>query len=762
VDEDTGEITTPADEYTISNGRDGESGAFANAFATGINLNNRLDNGDTMVEIGGTLKVKADAEADSEARASYNGNANAGATAVAEARGIVTGDGNDVVINEGTITVEAEASTSASGKGVTESITATATGIDTGGGIDTIVNSGSIVTGIVLNGADPVAGVGILAGAGNDAVILDDGSSVTGDVDLGADDDTLYLIGSPVVNGALMPDGAGSPDSGIDSLVFEGAGSFVNPLDGFERATKQGAGAYRVPNLPTMQWLEVTEGTLQTDSDYNFASDGMFQTTVYSDGTHGKLYVIGSSVLDGGLTVLRGQGAYVSTTYDIVEATGADITGAFSSIVLPEPTTLLSFDVNQQLAIVEVEANAESFTTVASNRVEQAIANYLDRIIPTATGDLSNIIGEFQLLSPSEFGAAFASLSPGMYDNSTRTTYDGTRHYTTTLLKRIHSVQLKSATTSAMPRINGTSGEEERLLAYNGSYASIGQLYAPVQQKQPKKYGIWLDGFCQRGDQNEDNGFAGYDYDVHGVTLGIDRMFRDRYIAGISIGYSDADIDVDRNQGGGDIDTVYGSLYGSYYTKRGYIDAVLSYGTQDYFNKRRVVIGPIEREALSDHDGDLFSAFAEGGYNIDVNTWALQPFASLHYLNLDEDGFTEREAGSANLIIDDRQTESLVSEFGLRVARLYEVNCGTLIPEVSVAWNYDFDIDDRTITTAFEGAPNNSFSIEGQGAENNGLTIGTGITLMNKRGLTTSVKYNGEFREGYRAHGVIGELRYEF
>jgi outer membrane autotransporter protein len=286
-------------------------------------------------------------------------------------------------------------------------------------------------------------------------------------------------------------------------------------------------------------------------------------------------------------------------------------------------------------------------------------------------------------------------------------------------------------------------------------------MYTPVQQKKPA-YGIWVDGFGQWGAQDEDDGFTGYDYDAHGVTFGIDRMFRDRYLAGVSIGFSDTDIDVDREQGNGDVDAVYGSLYGSYYTKRGYIDAVLLCGTQDYFNRRQVVIGPILREAKSDHDGNMFSAFAEGGYTIDVNTWALQPFASLHYLNLDEDGFTEREAGSANLIIDDRQTESLVSEFGLRVARLYELNCGTLIPEVSVAWNYDFDIDDRTITTAFAGAPNNSFSIEGQGVEKNGFTIGTGITLMNKRGLTTSVKYNGEFREGYGAHGIIGELRYEF
>ena len=85
-----------------------------------------------------------------------------------------------------------------------------------------------------------------------------------------------------------------------------------------------------------------------------------------------------------------------------------------------------------------------------------------------------------------------------------------------------------------------------------------------------------------------------------------------------------------------------------------------------------------------------------------------------------------------------------------------------MIPEVSVGWSYDFDIDDRTITSAFAGAPDSAFSIEGQSIEKNGLTIGTGITFINKKGFTTSLKYNGEFRNGYGAHGLIGELRYEF
>lgn len=325
----------------------------------------------------------------------------------------------------------------------------------------------------------------------------------------------------------------------------------------------------------------------------------------------------------------------------------------------------------------------------------------------------------------------------------------------------MHSVQRTGETATSLPQVMVVPGEEPLFLAYNGSDASIGQLFKK-EAKEPPSYGIWLDGFGQWGDQDDEVGFTGYDYDLYGFTFGADRMFGDRYIAGISLGYSDIDIDLNRNQGDSGIETIYGSLYGSYYTERGYIDAVLSYGSQDYDNERRIVIGSIQRSALSDHDGNSFSGLVEGGYNMEFNPWVLQPFASLQYTYLDEDGFSERGAGSLNQIVGSRDTNSLVSELGLRFMHVFELNSGILFPEVSVAWNYDFDIDDRTITAFLAGAPNTAFSIQGQDVEQHGAAVGVGITLMSNNGFVTSLKYNGEFREDYQAHGVIGELRYEF
>jgi outer membrane autotransporter protein len=249
---------------------------------------------------------------------------------------------------------------------------------------------------------------------------------------------------------------------------------------------------------------------------------------------------------------------------------------------------------------------------------------------------------------------------------------------------------------------------------------------------------------------------------MRGATLGFDHALTDRLMAGVSVGYSRTDIDLNRNQGSGTIKSLFGSIYASYFNKNLYVDGALSYGRNWYDNHRLIKIGSFQRETDSDHDGDLFSAYLGAGYYFDIKKWLIGPFASLQYIYLDEESYREKGAGSVSLNIDDRQTDSLVSELGVRLARVFKTKCGSLIPELSAAWLHDFDIDDRVVTSSFAGSPGASFSMKGQDVERNGAVLGTGITFIHKSGLSTSLKYRGEFREKYKSNAIMGELRYTF
>jgi outer membrane autotransporter protein len=782
--DDEGHVITPADAYTFSAARNGTSASVASALATGIDVGD----GNAVVENTGVIRVKAFAKANTTAQ-TFGGQATAQANSSAEARGIRTGTGDDVIRNAGVIDVVSEVVTTTSGASPTEIAIATgidagegnnkivnegeinvtasagrsdaeveARGIITGGGNDTILNGGKIETSVTKNGylSD---GVGIDSGAGNDTVVLANGSSIIGRIELGGGNDSLTFAGGAKVTG--LSDAPGSLNGGPDTdwLVFDGAGSFMGSIQEFENTTKQGFGTYTVANLPPMQRIEIKEGTLEVNNNYQFSNDGSFETFVKGDGSFGQFKVNGTTELAGDLSVLKGPGRYKNgTTYNIIEAAGGQgVNGAFGNILLPETKPLLRFDVHQLFNAVEVEAHSSSFTAVATNRVERAIANYLDRIMPTAAGDLSNVLGEFQSLSLSQFGSAFSSLSPDSYDNYTRATYDSMWQYTRSLQRRLSNIRTYGSAAGYDPE------SKPLLLAFAGSDASLGQLLATdrISQAQAKN-GLWFNGYGQWGDQEPDKGFTGFDYNIYGGTLGFDHAFNEKMTAGLSLGYSRTDVDLDHHQGDGSIKTFTGSLYGSYFTRNAFVEGAVSYGRNWYDNTRLIAIGPILRKASSDHDGNLFSAYLGGGYGFDIRDWMIGPFASLRYIYLSEESFRERGADSLNLTVDHRNTNSLTSELGLRLARIFKTRYGSLIPEASAAWSYDFDIDDRIITASFDGFPGAAFSIDGQPVERNGAVLGTGLTFIHKSGLSTSLRYRGEFREKYRSHGVIGELRLMF
>jgi outer membrane autotransporter protein len=249
---------------------------------------------------------------------------------------------------------------------------------------------------------------------------------------------------------------------------------------------------------------------------------------------------------------------------------------------------------------------------------------------------------------------------------------------------------------------------------------------------------------------------------VAGATLGIDHDFTNDMLAGVSLGYARTNLHLDRNLGDGDINATLFSVYGSYFTDSGYVEGALSHGNNYYANTRNIQISGSSSIASSYHDGSLLSGTLAGGYYFKVREWTWEPFAALQYSSLSEDSFDETGAGAVSLHVDARRTQYLSSDLGLRFRRTLERANGILVPELSLAWNYDFAIDDRLITASFTGSPNASFSVQGQDIERNGARLGGGVAYVNKKGLTSSMYYDAELRNGYIAQGLTGEIRYEF
>ncbi len=743
-----------ADAGSSSNGT-----ATSTSTATSTGFGIRTGSGDDSITNKKTISVTATANSYAYAYADADswGEREISTTTAqsnASAWGIHAGDGRNIIVNQGTTTVKSVTITTAISDTEDEVVDRTANvhnslsaiGIQTGSGNDVVSNFGTITTTITNNGVSTL-GIAIKTGAGNDTVVLGEVSTTTGEIDLGEGNDSLTFRGVPLVTGNI------TGGAGIDSLVFDGTGSIAFTPMAFENAIKQGAGTYTLANLPTMQRIEIKQGILQVNNNYSMPNDSTFQTVVNGDGSFGKFKVNGTTGLAGDLNVLKGPGPFINgTTYDIIEA--HTVNNSFGNVMLPNPNLFVSFGMNQFPTLVQIETYVKNFSWLVTNRVEWTVANYLDQVLPSATGDLSWILGQVQNLSQSEYSTALSSLSSDSYDNFTRTTFSATHRYTKSLQYRMNNVR-------SYAHAHQPGNQAPILLAYRD--LDMSQLFSShgVSQIQGKN-GLWFDDFGQWGDQGSKEGYTGYDYFMRGATLGFDYALTDKIIAGVSLGYSRADIDLDHHRGSGYVKSLYGSIYGSYFNKNLHIDGIISYGKNWYDNHRLITIGSLQRKVSSEHDGDLFSAFLGAGYTFDIKKWLIEPFANLQYIYLDEASFIEKGAGSLNLKVNGRKTDSLVSELGLRVARVFKTNCGSLIPEVSAAWLHDFDIDNLMINASFDGPPGASFSIKGQDVERNGAALGAGINFIHKSGLSTSLKYKGEFREKYKSNAIMGEIRFTF
>jgi len=639
------------------------------------------------------------------------------------------------------VTIDLTGDIMAMGDG-SDGIIAQSRGDQGGGAIDVHILSGS-----VQGGAGAGAGVRIMDG--NHNMLTNDGTllALSGNAIIAGDGNDTVSNGGTII---------GSVDLGPGANAFiNRAGARFEPGSNITVGTGNqltNAGMLSPGGNETFQTTVLAGNLVQTDS-------GIFEANISNTGAHDQLLVDGSVSLNGTLSVIRGRGPYFDgTRYELIEVSdpGAMI-GSFSDYDLPEAKPLLSFRVNELSDAVHVIAYAPSFTTVATNPMELSLARCFDANLLSATGDWSDVLGEFQLLSESEFAEAFLSLSPSAYGNATSVTRTVVQEYIRTLEKRLGGLRMTNS------GLRAQADNEPLLLAYNGSDASMGQLLSSnLVSENPARHGLWLDVFGRRGGDDESNGYHGFDYQLAGILGGFDYLFTEKLTVGVSLGYSRTDIDLDRDLGDSDISSTFWSLYSSYVHGSTYIDTALSYGKQNYKNSRLVVVGPLLRFAQSHHNGDFCSAYVEGGHVLHLDEWALSPFASLQYATLDEEGFSETGADSLNLTVDDRRTESLSSELGVRVARVIELPGGQCIPELSLSWLHDFALDDQMITAAFAGAPGSEFAIQGQELQKNGAMIGGAISIVRNRGCSISLQYSGEFRGSYSTHGLVGKVSYEF
>lgn len=298
---------------------------------------------------------------------------------------------------------------------------------------------------------------------------------------------------------------------------------------------------------------------------------------------------------------------------------------------------------------------------------------------------------------------------------------------------------------------------EPILLAANDST----YLAPKARRRASNRIQAWGMAELGRGDYDAVDGYTAFDADTSTAALGVDVRLGEHYVLGGLLGYADTSIDTKGVVSTVDLDGGYGGTYLSWFSDRAYVEGGITYADQSFDSVRELTVGTLQRTATSSHDGDAWMTFAGGGYEFWVNGWIVEPYGSLYYFRLTEDGFTETGADSLNQVVGRRKTDALFAEVGTNLVYRQLLDKSALDWHAKIGLNHDFDIDDASVTYGYEGAPGNTFELADRKLGQDSARLGAGVSWLTER-MTLSLEYNGVYNPDYKVHGIAGQLNVRF
>jgi outer membrane autotransporter protein len=256
----------------------------------------------------------------------------------------------------------------------------------------------------------------------------------------------------------------------------------------------------------------------------------------------------------------------------------------------------------------------------------------------------------------------------------------------------------------------------------------------------------------------------GYTARLYGGVIGLDHGFIGNSLRlGFAGGYSEARIRSKDNSGHTRINGYQAGFSGAYNDsdKPYVLDAVLSYGYNDYDSSRQVAVGPLERTASSDYDGQQFSSYLEGGYRIRGRHFDITPLLALNYTYLHLDGYTENGAGALNLAVKTQNYDTLQMGTGFRLSHAFETNGMLFTPELRFRYFYSVINDRQQSLASFTGG-GTAFETTGYRPAPSSFNIGARLEFFNKKNITVLADADTQLKDDYYEAGGSITFKYSF
>ncbi len=318
-----------------------------------------------------------------------------------------------------------------------------------------------------------------------------------------------------------------------------------------------------------------------------------------------------------------------------------------------------------------------------------------------------------------------------------------------------------TATTTAQTTVttNNIVGARLDSVRGNSQTASLDTGFATGSGDMSKS--AWFKAFTNLADQDERDGVSGFEADTFGFVAGIDKEVSPGVRVGVAAGYANSDVDSDSaNNLESDIDQYQLSVYGDYDLGAYYLEGMLGYAYNDIETTRLTVADTV---ANGDYSTNQYSALIGVGKPYALsNGGTLTAKASLNYIHVEGESFTETGAGVNNQTQNIDDIDIAIARLGGSYAKEYKTDQGRIIPEFRAGVLYDL-IGDEGSSTSTNAGGGAAFSTNGADVAQFGGTAGAGLNYRADGGKwDLSVNYDAEARADFLAHTGQVRARYNF
>ena len=275
--------------------------------------------------------------------------------------------------------------------------------------------------------------------------------------------------------------------------------------------------------------------------------------------------------------------------------------------------------------------------------------------------------------------------------------------------------------------------------------------------------GVWFAPYGSLGNLYGDASTHGMSYRLHGFAAGGDLQVAEGLLVGAAVSYASTGFSTGGVSASGTNEAVSVAAYASYAPGAWYVDAAAGYAYNWGALSRTIAFPGVLRSATGNPTANQFLGSVEAGLEVPINSrFAATPFGRLEVTAAGQNGFGESGAGAIGLNVSPQSTTGVRSILGLQLSATSTIDeAFSLWLAARAGWAHDYADLSGSLTAAFLGKPDTSFTVVGPTPDRNAAAVGVSANLL-MRAAQAFVNYDASLSQSYSTHSLTLGLKIRF